>query len=96
MSLSRDSVNPGNGVANRLGGRLSGGLEKVFWLPNSQLLDKDLVQFVVVVLARVDQNVVGELLQHRNNPRQTDNLRPRAQHGHDFNLFSHRLKWRPP
>ena len=49
----------------------------------AQLVEEDLRELVVVVLARVDQHLVGDLAQRSGDRRGLDELRPVADHGED-------------
>jgi hypothetical protein len=55
-------------LADRLGRRLSRRLQAVVGPAQAQLLEEDAVQFVVVVLAGVDDHLVGRPVERRHHP----------------------------
>ena len=56
-------------------------------LAHAEIVEEYLVQFVVVVLPGVHQHMIAMLVQPGHHPRQADDLRPRADDGHDFQLL---------
>ena len=65
LHLAQDGVGPADDLADRLGGGRAGGVQKEVGLAELQVLEEDLVQFVVVVLAGVDEDVVERPVQER-------------------------------
>ena len=59
----------------------------MIWLANAQVLEKDLVNLLVIVLASVDQHVITVLVQRCHDTRQTNDFRARAYHCNNFQLL---------
>jgi len=53
---------------------------------HAEFLEKDSVQFVIVILTGVDQHMLSDLFQDGDYARQPDNLRSRADDGHDLDF----------
>ncbi len=87
--LFQDRVDAGDDLTDGLRGGGSGCLEVIVRLPQLQVLEENLVQLVVEVLARVHQDVVHGAVQGRNHPREADNLRSGADHGHHLHSLAH-------
>ncbi len=66
---------------------LPAAFEEMVGLAHFQILEEDLVEFVVVVLAGVHQDMVAMLVERCHHPRQADDFWPGADHGHDFQFF---------
>jgi hypothetical protein len=73
-----------NDLAYGLGCRLANRTQKVIRLTNLQIVKKYLVQFVIVILTRMNQNVLGVFVQLGNDPTHFDQFGARANNGHDF------------
>src|SRR5205085_12590779 len=56
----------------------------VIGLPHAKLLEKDVVQALVIVLPRMHQHLRALPVELLDNPPQTDNLRAGTQNRHDF------------
>ncbi|MNG35665.1 hypothetical protein D3C84_1224630 [compost metagenome] len=54
---------------------------------DAQVLEEDLVQFVVVVLPGMHQHVLAVLVQLGHDPRQANDFRAGAYYGDNFQLF---------
>ncbi len=63
---------------------LSGGLEEVVRLADAEVLEEDVVEFVVVVLPGVHQHVPGVCVKRGNDARHLDQLGACAHDGHDL------------
>jgi hypothetical protein len=48
-----------------------------------QIVEEDLIEFVVVVLAGMNKDVIARFVQPRDDPRQENDLGPRANDRHD-------------
>ena len=59
-------------------GVAAGGVQEMVGLADAEVVEEDLVELVVVVLAGVDQHVVAVPVELGDHPRQPDDLRPRA------------------
>ena len=68
--------------ASRLAGEGGGRIEEVIRPLHPQILEEDLIQFVVVVLPGVDQDMLAVLVEALEDPREPDDLRPRPHHRH--------------
>jgi hypothetical protein len=66
-----------------LGRRRAGAFEEGIRPADAEVLEEHLVEFVVVVLAGVDQGVLAIAVEAVDHARQPDDLRPRADDGHD-------------
>src|SRR5205814_1854832 len=63
--------------------------EVVVGLAHAQLLEEDVVEVRVVVLPRVDDDLVAQAIQLLDDAAQADDLRARAQNGQDLHaIFS--------
>ena len=71
----------------------TGRIQEMIRLADAEVIEKDLVQFVIVVLAGMDQHVLAILVQLGHHPRQADDLRPRADHGGNFHFFHVKPCW---
>ncbi len=77
-------VAPGDHLGDHLGHALAAHPEHVAGAGDAELVEEDAVELVVVVLAGVDQHVIGVALQRRQDPGELDDLGPGAHHGHDL------------
>ena len=82
-------VDTGQNVADRLGHAAADRFEKMIGAAQLQFVEENLVQFVVVVLPRVNQHVIGIPVQLGQHARQANDLRPRSHHRHDFEFLLH-------
>ena len=57
-------------------------------LPEPEILEEDLVQLVVAVLAGVDEHVVEVAVERSDDPREPDDLRSRSDDGHHLHASS--------
>lgn len=57
-------------------------LQEIIRLSDLQIVEEDLVQFVIIVLAGVDNDMLDMPVEEGHGPGETDNLRPCAQDGH--------------
>ena len=87
LLLQQHRVHFGNDVANGFGGAAHGSVQKMVGLAQAQVVKKNLVQLVVVVLACVHQYVVAMLVKPHQHARQADDFGPCAHHRHDFEFF---------
>lgn len=55
-------------------------------LPELKVLKEDLIELVIVILARVDQRVVQVRIQQGDHPGKPDHLGPGPHDGHHFQL----------
>ena len=58
-------------------------------LANPQVVKKNLVQLIVVVLTRVNEFMIGVLIQFMHDASQPNDLRASPQYGHDFQTLRH-------
>ena len=73
-------------VADGLGRGAAGGRQEVVGLAHAEILEEDLVELVVVVLAGMHEHVVAMPVERGDDARQPDDLRPGADDGHDLQL----------
>ena len=73
-----------NNVADGLAQVLSDGVQVEVGRAQAQVLKKDLVQVIIVVLAGVDQDLVKVDIALFDNGRQPDNFRSGTDDGHEF------------
>ena len=57
------------------------------WLANGQVIKENLVELVVIVLPRVHQHMVAVRIQQGQHARESNDLWPRANHRHYFELL---------
>jgi hypothetical protein len=72
------SIHRNDNVANRLSSARAGTVQECIWLPDIEVAKKNLVELVIVILPGVNQHVVAVFIQARDDARQANNLRPRA------------------
>ena len=63
-------------------GAVAGGSEEMVRRADLEVVEEDLVELVVVVLAGVDEQMVAVLIELGDDPRQADDLRPRPDDRH--------------
>jgi hypothetical protein len=63
---------------------LAGGIEEVVGAADAEILEEHLVQLIVVILAGMYQQMIGQTVQTFDDPAHLDQLGPRAQDGHDL------------
>ena len=73
-----------NHSRNGLGRVLADRLKKMVRLAYVQVIEEKLIQFVIVVLSAMHQNVLGILIEFGNHPAHFDEFRARTNNGHDF------------
>ena len=49
-----------------------------------EVLKKNLVQFVIIILPRMDEGMIGKSVQKRNDPGKSNKLRPGADNCHNL------------
>ena len=76
-------------VAHRLAQVLAHTVQVVVRLLEAQVLEEDLVERIVPVLPGVDQDMVEVLVALLYGGTEADDLRPRAEDGHDLHLVAH-------
>ena len=72
-----------------MGGAASGGagrFEETIRLADAEVVEKNAVELVIVVLAGMHQRVLAMRVQRGHHPRQADDLRARSDDGGDFQL----------
>ncbi len=77
-------VRPRDHPADRLRRRLARRLQEDVRLADTQFVEEDPVELVVVVLPRVNKDVLRVLVQTRDHARQLDDLRAGTQYRHDL------------
>ena len=87
--FGQHTIHRGDQVADRVGrtGAAFGAVQKVVRLSNTQVVKEHLVEFVVVVLPSVDQDMVAMHIQGGEHAGQTDDLGAGAHDRHDFEFF---------
>ena len=84
LLLHHQSVGFCNNVADGLAQVLSDGVQVEVRRAQAQVLKKDLVQVIIVVLAGVDQDLIKVDIALFDNGRQPDNFRSGTDDGHEF------------
>ena len=84
-----DLIALGYDVAHRLAQVLAHTVQVVVGLLEAQVLEEDLVERIVPVLSGVDQDMVEVLVALLDGGTEADDLRPRAEDGHDLQLAVH-------
>jgi hypothetical protein len=59
------------------------------WARNLELLKENLIQFVIKILTRVDEDMVGRRRKLGDDPRELDDLWSRSYDGQDFEPMWH-------
>ena len=86
LFLLQHRVGLDDGFADGFGGIPARRVQVMFWPRHAEFLEKDSVQFVIVILTGVDQHMMGDFFQDGDYARQSDDLRPRADDGHDLDF----------
>lgn len=86
LFLHHQGIAFGNDVANGLAKVGAHGIQVIIRRAQAKVFKKNLVQRVIVVLARVHQKLVKVYVALFNHGRKADNLRPCAHNGHQFQL----------
>ncbi|MNL15546.1 hypothetical protein D3C87_1365370 [compost metagenome] len=89
LHLAQHLVHRDDEVADgvRRAGGVGRAVQKVVGLAHAQVVEEDLVEFVVVVLAGMHEHVFAMLVQPSQHARQANDFGPGADHGHDFEFF---------
>src|SRR5690554_45987 len=87
LNFRQHFVYRNNHIADGFGTAGTSRTQEVVRLADAQVLEEDFIQLEIVVLAGVHQNMLAVLIQFGHYPRQTNNLRPGADHGHYFQFF---------
>ena len=89
LNIGKNSVHCGNQVADGVGRTAAafGTVEKIIRLAHAQIVKKHLVQFVVVILARVHQHVVAIPVQRSQHTREPNDFRSCTHDRQDFEFF---------
>jgi hypothetical protein len=74
-------------IADGLRRRRSRAVQEVIRLAQPEIVEKYLVQFVIVVLPGMNQHVFTVVIEARNYARQPDDLRARSNDGDDLSLL---------
>ena len=86
LRLDHEGIALGDDIADGLSQVLSHGVQIVVRRTKSQVVKKHLIQRVVVVLPGVDKDLVKIPVTALDGGRQADDLRPRANDGHELQL----------
>ena len=86
LHLHHELIAPGDDVADALPQIGSHGVQIVVRSTQAQILKKDLIEGIVVVLTGVDQNLIKILIASFDRSRQPDDLRPGADDSHELEL----------
>ena len=84
LFLFHDGIRFFNDARNRLRRIVAHRLQKVVRLADAEILEKQLVQFIIVVLPRMYQDVLGMLIKFSYHTAHLDQFGPGAYDRHDF------------
>ena len=84
--LRHELIGRGDDVADGLAQIRADGIQVEIRRPQTQILKKDLVERIVIVLPGVDKDLVKILVAGLDRLAQANDLRPRADDGHEFQL----------
>ena len=87
LDLLHESVAFGDNRADRLAEVCTGGVQVIVRCTKPQILKEHLIQLVVVILPRVDENLLEIAVAALDGSRKTDDLRPRAEDRHQLEFF---------
>ena len=87
LDLLHEIVALGNDRADRLTQIRPGGVQVIVRRTKPQILKEHLIQLVVVILPRVDENLLEIAVAALDGSRKTDDLRPRAEDRHQLEFF---------
>ena len=87
LDLLHESVALGNDRADRLAEVCTGGIQVIVRRAKPQIFKEHLIQLVVVILPRVDENLLEIAVAALDGSRKTDDLRPRAEDRHQLEFF---------
>ena len=85
--LLHESVAFGDNRADRLAEVCTGGIQVIVRRTKPQILKEHLIQLVVVILPRVDENLLKIAVAALDRSGQTDDLWPRAEDRHQLEFF---------
>ena len=92
LDLLHESVAFGDNRADRLAEVCTGGIQVIVRRAKPQIFKEHLIQLVVVILPRVDENLLEIAVAALDGSRKTDDLWPRAEDRHQLEFFH----FRPP
>ena len=87
LLLRHQRIALGNDVADGLSQITAHGVQVKIRRAQFQILEENLVERIVVILARVDQKLIEIPVAFFDDGGKADDLRPCADDGHEFNLF---------
>ncbi|MNR28400.1 hypothetical protein D3C85_1457240 [compost metagenome] len=87
LDLGQGLVGGDNHLADGFGAGGAGGAQEMVRFADAQVLEEDFVEFVVVVLSGMNQDVIAMAVQAREHARQPNDFRPGADDGGDFKFF---------
>ena len=64
--------------------------EKMIGLAELEIIEEHLIEGVIVILARVDHDVVGEVIEFLEDGGEADDLGASPEDGHHLQRFGHR------
>jgi len=85
--LFQHLVNLDDQLPDGLGGIHTCGIEEMIGPAHLQIVEEDLVQLIIIVLPRVDKNMIQMTIQTSHYPGKTDYLGTCPHHCHDFEFF---------
>ena len=86
-SSAHHLVRGDNNSPNRLRGPATCRFKEYIGCAPAQVVEKYLVEFVIVILAGVDENMIACAVERRDHTRQANDLGPGADHGHHLQPF---------
>ncbi len=88
LQFAKHSIGPRDHQPDRLSGISSRRLEKMIRLTNAEIVKKDLIQLVIVILASMNNRMIDMPIQCRHHARETNDLRTRTNNRRNFHVFS--------
>ena len=95
LRLRQHRIELDDSVADGLRGVGACGVQEMVRLADLQVGEEDLVQFIIEVLAGVDQDVIGVLVESRHHPGQAYDLGAGTDDRHHFHSFHRNLPFTP-
>jgi hypothetical protein len=89
LYLSQKRIDLDQNIPYRLRGRLASRVEEMIRLAYLQILEKYLVQLVIVILARMHKDMFDRrgLIERGHHPRKADDFGPSTHDSHHFEFF---------
>ncbi|MCY1244887.1 hypothetical protein D9M72_579870 [compost metagenome] len=87
LYLCQHAIDSNDDIADGFCTRCTRSIEKMVRFTNPQILEEDFIEFIIVVLAGMDQNMFAMSIQRRHDARQTDDFRTGTNDSNNFHFL---------